>query len=420
MQRKKRSIGFSATVATLALAVFVTTTAASQEKVLHSFGNGKDGTLPYAGLIFDANGNLYGTTEFGGIHGFGTAFELSPKGDGGWTETVLHSFGNGTDGTYPLGGLIFDTAGNLYGTTYEGGIHDWGTVFELSPRQGGGWTETILHSFNDNGLDGAAPWASLIMDASGNLYGTTITGGIHPCSGAGCGTVFELSPREGGGWTEKLLHSFGHGSDGIAPIGSLIMDASGNLYGTTGSGGIHPCSGNGCGTVFELSPENGGGWSENVLHSFGNGLDGESPAAGLIFDAVGNLYGTTGSGGIHGAGTVFEMSPAGDGAWTENVLHSFGRTGDGGTPLAGLSLDHAGNLYGTTAEGGIHGVGAVFELAPTEGGGWTETLLHSFNQDGSDGADPFSGLVLDAAGHLYGTTVCGGIHYYGTVFEIMP
>jgi uncharacterized repeat protein (TIGR03803 family) len=227
-------------------------------------------------------------------------------------------------------------------------------VFELSPRQGGGWTETLLHNFNNNGRDGVNPQAGLIIDDAGNLYGTTYRGGIY-----NSGTAFELSPQQGGGWTEKVLHSFGHGSDGITPDANLTIDAAGNLYGTTYNGGIH-----GRGTVFELTPREGGGWTETVLHSFGNGSDGANPYAGLIIDANGNLYGTTLAGGIHTAGTAFELSPRQGGGWTETILHSFGNGTDGNSPYAGLIFDASGNLYGTTLEGGIHSYGVVFEITP--------------------------------------------------------
>ena len=275
--------------------------------MLHSFGNGTDGQNPYAGLVLDGAGNLYGTTVNGGIHDGGTAFEMTPREGGGWTETVLRSFGGGTDGSAPYAGLIFDAAGNFYGTTSSGGIHGLGTVFEMTPRDGGGWTETVLHSFGNAATqDGSTPGAGLIFDTAGNLYGTTYDGGIH-----GHGTVFEMAPREGGGWTETVLHSFGNVAtqDGSAPDAGLIFDTAGNIYGTTELGGIY-----GLGTAFELSPRQGAGWTETVLHSFGNGTDGQNPYAALIFDAAGNLYGTTYQGGIHpcngsGCGTVFEITP---------------------------------------------------------------------------------------------------------------
>ncbi len=364
-------------------------------------------------LISDAAGNLYGTTEYGGTYGCGVAFELTPESGGSWTEKVLHSFGDSTDGISPSqAGLIFDAAGNLYGTT----SNKQGTVFELTPTKDGGWTEKILHSFN--GTDGGFPFAGLTIDAAGNLYGTTYEGGTY-----NSGTVFELTPTKGGGWTEKVLHSFGNGADGAVPYAGLTIDAAGNLYGTTLAGGIHHV-----GTVFELTPTKGEGWTEKVLHSFGNGADGAFPRAGLIFDSAGNLYGTTSQGGAYNScmptiprnnistcGTVFELTPKAGGRWTERVLYSFNHNGtDGYDPLAGLIFAAAGNLYGTTSMGGSEngrgcflGCGTVFELTPTKGGGWTEKVVHNF--DGTDGVSPSAGLIIDAAGNLYGTTNEHGI-----------
>jgi uncharacterized repeat protein (TIGR03803 family) len=440
MQVDRFSLGLRTALTTLALVLFATSTwAADHEKVLHSFYSA--GYNPTGNLIMDAAGNLFGEASRGGIYDRGIVFELTPREGGGWTEHVLYSFGSGTDGAYPGGGLIMDGAGNFYGTTNQGGIHQTcyeetscGTVFELSPREGGGWTEQVLHSFG-GGTDGVYPEAGLIMDGAGNLYGTTYQGGIHQtCYGnTTCGTVFELSPREGGGWTEQVLHSFADGTDGAYPTGSLITDTAGNLYGTTPWGGIH-CDPYGCGTVFELSPREGGGWTERLLHSFGEGNDGIGPAAGLIFDAAGNLYGTTSGGGIHSfcdegtcGGTAFELSPRDGGGWTEKVLHSFGEE-DGSNPASGLIFDSAGNLYGTTPYGGIHpacgtdtACGTAFELMPREGGGWTEKTLHSFGFHGDDdGNTPFDALIMDRAGNLYGTTGLGGIYGSGTVFEITP
>jgi len=412
MQSKKLPIALRAALAILVVTLLVTSTraVAPAEKVLHSFNdNGKDGSNPYAALIFDGSGNLYGTTQYGGKYGYGTAFELSPKTGGGWTETVLHSFGKGTDGEVPFASLIFDRSGNLYGTTFQGGKYSYGTVFELSPKTGGGWTETILHSFNNRGNGGSSPEASLIFDRSGNLYGTTYNGGKY-----GYGTVFEFSPKTGGGWTEIVLHNFNdRGKDGTLPKATLILDASGNLYGTTWGG---------YGTVFELLPKTGGGWAEVILHNFNqNGTDGYSPNASLIFDASGNLYGTTNAGGKYSYGTVFELSPKTGGDWAETILHNFNDSGNGGyDPYAALIFDVAsGNLYGTAGHGGEHGAGTAFELSPKAGGGWTETVLHSFGY-GTDGQYPFAGLTFDASGNLYGTTQNGGTHGDGTVFEITP
>jgi uncharacterized repeat protein (TIGR03803 family) len=329
------------------------------ETVLHNFDyNHKDGVFPEPSLTFDHAGNLYGTTDLGGKYEYGMAFELSPKAGGGWTETVLHNFNkNGKDGAYPYAGLIVDANGNLYGTTWEGGKFGDGTVFELSPKTGGGWTETILHNFD--GKDGVLPEAGLTLDAFGNLYGTTFLGGKN-----GTGTVFELSPKTSGGWTEAVLHNFGNFIDGRNPQASLIFDASGNIYSTTVSGGNY-----GYGTVFELSPKTGGGWAETILHNFNNAYNGGYiPFAALILDASGNLYGATSTGGKYGSygsgGTVFELSPRAGGGWTETLLHSFGRGTDGSNPDAGLIFDGSGHLYGTTVAGGKDGDGTVFEITP--------------------------------------------------------
>ncbi|MGA9355104.1 MAG: choice-of-anchor tandem repeat GloVer-containing protein, partial [Terriglobales bacterium] len=271
--RNKFSVGSKGTLlAMLTLTLLATSVCADGEKILHRFGKGSDGAYPYAGLIFDTSGNLYGTTFFGGAQEAGTVFELAPKAKGGWTEKVLYSFGGGTDGANPYASVVFDAADNLYGTTYQGGDYTSGTVFELTPNGSGGWTEKVLHSFG-NGTDGADPYASLIFDTFGNLYGTTYQGGVY-----GLGTVFELTPKRGG-WREKVVHSFGAGTDGANPYASLVFDAAGNLYGTTYQGGVYSS-----GTAFELTPKGGGGWREKILYSFGNVPDGADPYASMVFD----------------------------------------------------------------------------------------------------------------------------------------
>lgn len=419
--------------------------AADKGQVLHKFrtgvyGVGRDGFLPYANLILDGGGNLYGTTAYGGHHqcaynsGCGTIFQLTPGGNGQWTETVLHDFSYGT-GYYPFDGLIFDAAGNLYGTTQGGGTYDAGTVFRLAPMAKGAWTYTVLYSFT-GGNDGAYPSSSLIFDSAGNLYGTAGNGGAY-----GVGTVFQLAKGTNGKWTETVLHTFQHdGKDGIYPGTNLTLDAAGNLYGTTCCGGNQgsSCSPNdfGCGIVFELIPGSKGIWKERVLHNF-NYKDGANSNAGLIFDGAGNLYGTTQWGGafgpgctLVGCGTVFELSPAGNGNWREKVLHRF-NSKDGSSPNGSLLFDAAQNLYGTTFYGGAnhpkcaYNCGIVFELTQNAKGEWTEKILHGF--DRKDGAYPASSLVFDPLGNLYGTTQGGGAYVgrcdgegCGTVFEITP
>jgi uncharacterized repeat protein (TIGR03803 family) len=416
MRGKRLSIRLTAALAIFAATLFVMSTfAAAQEKVLHSFNNdGTDGAYPQAGLIFDAAGNLYGTTHGGGANSYGTVFEMTPAAGGTWTERVLHSFAGGTDGTNPAAGLIFDAAGNLYGTTTQGGLYNYGIVFELTPAAGGTWIFNELYNFR-GGTDGANPYAELIFDAAGNLYGTTLNGGS---TGTGYGTVFELTPAAGGTWTEQVLYSFRGGTDGTWPYAGLIFDAAGNLYGTTPNG-----STNNGGIAFELTPAAGGTWTEKVLYSFQGGTEGWNPFAGLIFDAAGNLYGTTAAGGgAQNAGTVFELTPAAGGTWTEKVLWSLRNPPDGNAPYSKLIFDGAGNLYGTTVHGGTPGYGMVFELTPAAGGTWTEQVLHSFSGwiGGRDGANPLAGLIFDGAGNLYGTTDEGGTSGAGTVFEVTP
>ena len=391
--------------------LLVTNSWAASHRVLVSF-NGTNGNGPIAGLISDAQGNFYGTTDTGGTSNFGTVYKLSQGTGGSWTETVLHNFTNdGHDGTHPFGQLVFDGQGNLYGTTYRGGAHDFGTVFELSPAQGGSWTESILHNFSTvaNVGDGSFPEAGLIFDGQGNLYGTTYGGGTH-----GSGTVFELTPNGNGTWTKHTLRSFGGGTDGANPNSNLIFDAQGNLYGTSYAGGR-----NNVGTVYELSPNGSGGWTERLLHSFALGADGSYPVeSALIFDSQGNLYGTTSQGGTHAKGTVYKLTPNGSGGWTTSILHSFGSGTDGVNPFSGLTMDGQGNLYGTTFNGGSANFGTVFKLTPN-GGGWSETILHSLAA-GSDASHPYGPLFLDSQGNLYGTSYNGGTHAIGTVFEITP
>ncbi len=406
----KRRIALTILLATFAVAATVSTTpaAAQTETILHSFHqDGTDGTDPIAGVIFDASGNLYGTTFKGGAIKYGIVFELTPVG-GSWNEKVVHTFIH-TDGHSPLGGLSLDATGHLYGTTSAGGTYNHGAAFQLTPNPRGSWGERVLRNFN---LEGFGSWGNLVFDSSGNLYGVTEAGGAF-----GYGSVFELIPQADGTWSEKVLHSFASGMDGAYPYLGVILDSVGNLYGTTANGGAY-----GQGTVFEIAHA-GGTWTENVLHSFKaqSTTDGYQPSGGLIFDAAGNLYGTTGSGGTFGFGTIFELARNAGGTWTEQLLYSFNNAnGDGVGPFAGLTFDAHGNLYGTTSGGGAGGRGTVFELQPAVGGGWTETVLHSFSNDGTDGTTPYAGVILDAAGNLYGTTSAGGTYNHGTVYEVTP
>jgi uncharacterized repeat protein (TIGR03803 family) len=408
--------------------VFLLTIAATQAaqsqtfKVIHTFTGGQDGARPDAGLTMDAEGNLYGTASFGGGANAGTVYRLK-RLRSNWVFNPLYSFtGSNGDGATPQARVIFGPDGVLYGTTEWGGGsckpgYYCGTVFDLRPSVTAckaalcPWTETVLYSFS-GGADGGSPEGDLIFDSAGNIYGTTVTGGnTAGCFGNGCGTVYELKPS-GGGWTESVLYAFAGGSsDGQDPWAGVTSDGAGNLYGTT----VHGGSVYDCGTVFQLT-QLGGVWTENILNNFQNG-GGCWPYGDLIFDQSGNLYGDTTAGF---AGTVFEMSLSG-GVWTLQTLYSF--TGCNGCgPYATLAMDGAGNLYGTTAQDGANDAGNVFKLTPSAGG-WTYTSLHDFT-GGSDGAVPYSSVLIDSNGNLYGTTYRGGAGNCasgcGVVWEITP
>jgi uncharacterized repeat protein (TIGR03803 family) len=392
------------------------------ETILYSFtGNTGtlDGSYPQGRLVMDGSGNLYGATYYGGANGAGTVFKLTPSG----TEKILHSFANdGTDGFSPTGGLVLDSQGNLYGLTFSGLNNgqspDCGTVFKVTPSG----VETVLHAFAGNPNDGCDPQAGLISDSQGNLYGTTEAGGT-----SNCGTVFEVTPVG----VENVLYSFASNNiDGCGPMGDLVFDGQGNIYGTTDFGGTGGCTNPfsgiviGCGTVFKLTPSG----VETVLHSFAGGTkDGSYPTnSDLAIDKAGNLYGTALEAGAFGNwGTVFKITPTG----TETLLHSFDCCGFNATagagPLYGVVRDAAGNLYGTTSVGTMYGSeglsnssGGVFQLT-TSG---LEVALHNFpgypDYSESDGDEPSGNLIMDKEGNLYGVTSGGGTTFGGAVYEI--
>jgi len=421
-----RPRGFELMIVLCLLPFSICSAPAQSLKVLHMF-NGSDGQFPYyAPLIFDKAGNLYGTTYYGGTvnsecaYGCGAVFELSPN-NGGWSETVLYSFAtNSGDGTFPAAGLIFDAAGNLYGTTSRGGTSNEGTVFELVRQKDRIFAEKILYNFCSVGMycsDGDQPTAGLVFDAAGNLFGTTSSYDSSPY-----GVVFELTKGANGQWSETVVHAF-NGTDGTSPAAGLIIDGKGNLYGTAGG----PLGGPYCDpdtTAFELSPERNKGWTFVVLYNFGvGGPDGYCSTGPLVRDAAGHLYGTTYVGGTYDAGAVFELVRGKNAEWTEKTLHNFNGN-DGAQPYGGLVRDGQGNLFGTLEAGGKNGFGSVFKLSPQQGSHWKETILHNFT--GLDGSSPFAGLISDGAGNLYGTTYFGGklndCEYdgCGVVFELTP
>jgi len=406
MKWKKYSRAANAASVVVAVVLALTSSGwpRTRSKTLYEFQGGVDG-IPQAGVIFDQAGNLYGTTTWGGTDSCGSVYELTPRSEGRWAKTVLLNF-TCANGDYPAANLTFDQAGNLYGTTIIGGTYGGGTVFELEPNGEGAWTYTAVYNFT-GGQDGYEPFfTTLVFDTGGNLYGTTYRGGN------GNGVVFEMIPNPDGTWAESVLHTFS-GADGSESRAGLIFDSAGNLYGTTQLGGSH-----GQGTVFELAHNPDGSWTESVLHSFTGGDDGAQPYGGLILDQAGNLYGTTFQGGSRTWGNVFELVLNPGGTWTEKVLHQFTGSKDGGNPQDSLVFDAAGNLIGTTCAGGSDGDGVVFKLSPNSGGEWKETLLQTFTDH--PGSYAIANVTLDASGNIYGTTEGDGTKTFGSVFEIIP
>jgi uncharacterized repeat protein (TIGR03803 family) len=407
---------------------------AASYKILHSF-NGADGTGPWGGVTFDQTGSLLGASASGGAgtgcssYGCGVVFKLTQQLNGNWAATVLYSFErNRQHGAIPYGGLTI-AGGEVYGTTSRGGTYDSGTVFKLV-HGATGWVETILYNFGTHKHDGGEPTSGVALDNAGNLYGTART------------IAFELTPGTDG-WEEAVLHRFVKQGDGGGVFAGVILDASGNLYGTTEGGGIG-CVGGGCGTVYEIE-RTANGWQERILHYFdNNGKDGVNPGWGTLFmDASGSLYGTTSGGGtnlcgangvaadleaaqslsgdIGNCGTVFELTKRPDGRWKETILYNFQKGATGYSPNTGVVMDKAGNLYGTTDYGGDPSCdcGVIYKLAPDAKGKWTYTVLHTFGV-GNDGGVPEGNLVMDSKGNLYGGTVLGGTYGGGVVFELTP
>jgi uncharacterized repeat protein (TIGR03803 family) len=326
------------------------------------------------------------------------------------TYTVIRTFMNGADGANPEAGVTIDKAGNLYGTTSVGGSQsDEGAVYKLT-KKGGNWVLSALYAFT-GGADGGNPLARVVFGPDGSLYGTTYAQGC-----ANAGTVFNLKPPASAckaalcPWTETVLYCFQQ--SGAEPTyGDLIFDQAGNIYGTTQGGGDFSL-----GTVFMLTPSNGT-WTESLLHSFGGGVDGRLPYNGVIFDGAGNLYGTTYEGGMQGQGVVFQLVPS-EAGWTENILHDFldqQDKQDGSNPYGGLIFDQSGNLVGTTSTGGQNDGGTAFELVPSDGTFTLQTIANL-----TPFGEAMSTLTMDSAGNLYGTTYVGGKFNRGSVFEFTP
>ena len=399
-----------ATVLVLAL-VLMPAAQAQTYKKLHDFTGGQDGSTPLSGLTIDGAGNLYGATYYGGSANNGAVFKLVHKG-AGFVFNTLHDFGS-MDATHPYAKVTIGRDSSLFGTTQFGvpgtgcGQSGCGTVFNLRLPPTAcktalcPWKESIAYQFPAGEENGAWPVSALVVDQSGNMFGTTIGNNLP-------GLAFQLTPS-GSGWTQNVLFSFDDQSHGIYPVGDLALDQAGSLYGVTFVGGTQDD-----GLVFQLVPS-GSGWTENVLYSFDHNSDGANPGGGLVLDKAGNLYGTTGGNGGWGVGTVFMLSPVG-GTWNETILHNFARNEN---PQANLTMDAAGSLYGTTLRGGKDEAGTIFKLA-SGSGGWTYTVLKEFDGTCNDGCSPFSDVTIGASGNLYGTTSQGGAYGRGVVWEITP
>ena len=384
--------------------------------VLHSFQRTNDGAYPLAGLTMDRSGNLFGTASAGGLvqacqGGCGTVFELMNR-HGAWVFAPLHAFTGYNDGFVPASRLTIGSNGVLYGSTLYGGLLGGpgaGMIFSLEPpahasgRLFAPWTESIIYSFG-NPPDGANPWGDMVFDQQGNLYASTFGGGVPCASGYYCGTVYELTPHAGS-WTENILYTFNQ-QFFSSPRSGVIFDGSGRLVGTAS---------NGYGQVYSLT-NSGSQWVIDTLYAFQQGNDASTPAGNVVLDPSGNLYGATVYGGLNDIGAVYELTPTA-GGWSERVLYNFDGP-SGSKPMAGLTRDAAGNLFGTTCYGGANNQGTVFKLTPDGSGNWTETTVHEFA--GSEGDCPFGTLVIDGSGNIYGTTEYGGDRGVGVVFEITP
>jgi uncharacterized repeat protein (TIGR03803 family) len=380
---------------------------AATTDVIFSFEEA-EGEYADTDLETDSAGNIYGTTVLGGDFGGGTVFQLRPTPDG-WVHTVLYSFTGGADGGEPYKGVTLDREGNLYGTAVTGGSGSCeggcGVVYKLT-NSGGTWTQSVIHAFT-GGDDGSGPGARVTVDQSENVYGMTPTGGAY-----GLGTIYKIH-QAGGAWDFRVIHAFTGGADGGSGSAGRMILRKGRLYGAATTGGNY-----GGGVVFELTQSGVAGWHFRTIYSFQGQPDGSFPYGALLFDRSGNVYGTTYYGGANGIGAVYKLSPRPVGEWDENVIYSFQNGSDGNSPISNLVFDTVGNLYGTTSEGGL-GSGTIFKLSPIGVGQWTETIVHPF-QGPPDGGFAYNGMVVDRFGNFYGATVHGGKNNDGCVYKFTP
>ena len=396
--------------AVAATAVFVLSLAATNATTTDVIFSCEEDEGEYADtdLETDGVGNIYGTTVLGGDFGSGTVFKLSPAPTG-WEHIVLYSFTGGADGGEPYKGVTIDPEGNLYGSAVTGGSGNCeggcGVVYKLT-NSGGKWIHTVLHAFT-GGNDGSGPGARVTLDPSGSVYGMAPTGGAY-----GLGTIYKILQRNGAS-DLQVLHAFTGGADGAAGSAGRMILRHGHLYGAVTAGGTY-----GSGVVFELSTRGDRALNFRTIYSFRGQPDGSFPYGALLFDGVGNIYGTTYYGGANGIGSVYQLSPRAIGEWDESVLYSFQEGSDGNSPISNLVADGVGNLYGTTSEGGL-GRGTIFKLSPAGSGKWIETVVHAF-EGPPDGGFAYNGMVVDAFGNFYGATVHGGDEDDGAVYKFTP
>ena len=391
------------------IALLVASSARAGTKVIYSFAGDEDGEYTDTDLVIDSAGNLYGTSVRGGAFGGGTVFQLAPS-SAGWVHTVLYSFTGGADGGEPYKGVTLDAQGDIYGTAVTGGTGacegGCGVAYKLA-YSGGSWNQTVIHYFS-GGNDGSGPGAGLTIDPNGNLYGVAPTGGAD-----GLGVIYRLHPYGSGNWKFKVIHTFTGGTDGATGSAGRLLLHHGHLFGVATAGGA-----NAKGTAFELIPTQTGEWTLTTIYAFKGQPDAGFPYGGLLLDASGNLYGTTYYDGANNLGSVYQLRPTAAGEWREKVLYSFKGGSDGQNSISNLVFDAAANLYGTTSEGGA-GRGTIFKLIPGANGTWTESVAHRFHGP-PDGAFPYNGMVADTAGNFYGATVHGGAADEGAIYRFRP
>jgi uncharacterized repeat protein (TIGR03803 family) len=406
VRQMERLVSLVGGIAMLLMLLGVVGARASTTEIIYSFGGDEDGEYLDTDVAIDAAGNLYGTSVLGGDVGGGTVWELSPA-PGGWTHTVLYSFTGGTDGGEPYKGVTLDRAGNLYGTAVTGGSGSCeggcGVVYKLT-NSGGVWSQEVIHAFT--GADGSGAGSRVTLDSHGNVYGMTPTGGAF-----GLGTIYEVQPKSQGGWKFRVIHDFTGGRDGSSGSAGKMILRNNQLYGAATTGGA------GHGVIFQMKQNSAGGWNFKTLYTFQGAPDGSFPYGALLFGAQNHIYGTTYYGGTNGLGTVYDLTQSG-GSWTGQVIYSFGAGQDGNSSISNLVSDPSSNLYGTTSEGGL-GSGTIFQLTPNGDGTWSETLPHLFTGS-PDGAFPYAGMTGDGSGVFYGATVHGGTAGEGAVYKFTP